>query len=189
MPVTPFHFGPAALVKAVMPRYFSFVTFGVTQAIIDTEPLYYMAQGLWPIHRFFHTYLGATVVAVIVVVVGKPISEGIIRVWNWRLSPTQRGCLEIEPSISIAAAAAGALFGAYSHVLLDSIMHSDMRPFTPFSNENALLYLLSIDQLHLLCTGVGIAGGLTIIVLLVCKKCFRRRAVTVWNRGLQELHP
>ena len=71
MPITPFHFGPAAAVKAAIPNKFSFVAFGLSQLIIDMEPLFYMTQGMWPIHRFFDTYVGALLVAVLVVILGK----------------------------------------------------------------------------------------------------------------------
>ena len=173
MPVTPFHFGPAAVFKAVTPRYFSFVAFGLTQVIIDTEPLFYMAQGSWPIHRFLHTYLGATVVALFVALVGRPLCEWILRLWNWRLSVSQRAWLGVNTKISFAAALTGALFGGYSHVLLDSIMHSDIRPFAPFSDNNSLLYVISIDNLHMLCTIFGVLGGTMLLVLLT-----RRRLVS-----------
>ena len=132
MPITPFHFGPATAVKAAMPNKFSFVAFGLSQVIIDMEPLFYMSQGLWPIHRFFHTYVGATVVAVLVAIPGKPICEWILRLWNGRLSARQRFWLGANPRISLSAAASGALFGGYSRVLLDSIMHADM----PWSSMN-----------------------------------------------------
>ena len=33
-----------------------------------------------------------------------------------------------------------ALLGTTSHVFLDSLMHSDMRPLFPFSDENHVLY-------------------------------------------------
>ncbi len=170
MPVTPFHFGPAAAVKAVTPKYFSFVTFGLTQVIIDTEPLFYMSQGLWPIHRFFHTYLGATIVALFVAFFGKPLCEWILRLWNSRLSAPQKFWLGVNPRVSFAAAVLGALFGGYSHVLLDSVMHSDIRPFAPFSDYNGLLYIISIENLHKLCAIFGMFGGTMLLILLVRRK-------------------
>lgn len=156
--------------KAVTPKYFSFVAFGLTQVIIDTEPLFYMSLEMWPIHRFFHSYLGATVVAVLVATVGKPICERVIRVWNGRLSAPQKVWLGVNPRVSLTAAISGALFGGYSHVLLDSVMHSDIRPFAPFSNHNSLLYVTSIENLHILCTIMGVLGGITLLILLVRRK-------------------
>lgn len=170
MPVTPFHFGPATVLKAATPRYFSFVAFGLTQLVIDTEPLFYMAQGAWPIHRFFHTYLGATVVALLIVFVGKPLCEWILRLWNSRLSTSQRIWLGVDPRISLAGAVTGGFFGGYSHVLLDSIMHSDMQPFAPFSNKNGLLYIISTEHLYILCTTFGIVGGTMLLIVLARKK-------------------
>jgi len=98
-----------------------------------------MTRGLWPIHRFFHTYLGATLVALFVAVAGKPLCEWLLRFWNSRLSTAQRTWLSVDPGISLTGAMTGAFFGGYSHRLLDSVMHSDIRPFTPFSNDNGLL--------------------------------------------------
>ncbi len=39
MPITPFHFGPGAVVKAVASRYFSFTVFAFSQGLIDLEPI------------------------------------------------------------------------------------------------------------------------------------------------------
>ncbi len=170
MPVTPFHFGPAAVAKAIAPRHFSFVAFGLTQVIIDIEPVFYISQGMWPIHRFFHTYLGATAVAVVVALFGKPVCEAVLRVWNWRLSESQRTWLGVNPKIPFTAVTIGALFGAFSHVLLDSVMHSDIRPFAPFSDANDLLYIISIERLHEVSALAGILGGVSLLVLLVRRK-------------------
>jgi hypothetical protein len=45
MPFTPLHIGPGIAVKSVMPRYFSIITFGLTQIMIDIEVLVYILQG------------------------------------------------------------------------------------------------------------------------------------------------
>ena len=50
------------------------------------------------------------------------------------------------------------MLGAYSHVALDGVMHSDMRPFAPFSDVRPWLSAVSIEQLHLFCVACGIAG-------------------------------
>ena len=170
MPITPFHFGPAALVKSATSRYFSFLAFGLTQVLIDLEPLYYMSMGVWPIHRFFHTYVGASVAAVLVFILGKPVCATLIRFWNWRLSEAQKRWLSINPDISYLALAMGALFGAYSHVFLDSIMHSDIQPFAPFTDGNPMLYIIPIDRLHAWCALLGVVGGMILLILLIKRK-------------------
>ena len=177
MPVTPFHFGPASVAKAAVSNHFSFVAFGLTQVIIDSEPVFYISQGMWPIHRFFHTYIGATVVALVVIFFGRRLCEGLLRLWNWRLSKSQRAWLGVSPHISMTAMATGALFGGYSHVFLDSIMHSDMHPFAPFSEANGLIYIVSIERLHQLCVISAALGSVLLSVLLIRRKMRVERVV------------
>ena len=163
MPFTPFHLEPALAVKAAAPRYFSFLTFGLTQVVIDSEAAFYILTSGWPVHRLLHTYLGATLVAVITVV----LVERAIRLWN-RLAATDRGrILRIEPRIPLVAAVSGALTGGYSHVLLDSIMHSDVRPFAPWSDANALLHLTSAGRLVLACVILGFLGAAALAIASV----------------------
>ena len=51
----------------------------------------------------------------------------------------------------------------YSHVVLDRIMHSDIRPLAPFSDANPLLHIVELDTLHLACVGAGLIAVLVII--------------------------
>jgi hypothetical protein len=60
MPVTPFHFGPGAAIHAAAPRYVSFIAFCAANILMDIEPLYYMLRQQYPLHRFFRTYIGAS---------------------------------------------------------------------------------------------------------------------------------
>jgi membrane-bound metal-dependent hydrolase YbcI (DUF457 family) len=53
-----------------------------------------------------------------------------------------------------------AFIGTYSHVVLDSIMHSDMHPVAPFSQANTLLHMLNHSELHWFCIITGAAGTL-----------------------------
>ena len=159
MPFTPVHLGPALAVKAAAPRHFSFLVFGLTQVVIDSEVALYMIAGGWPVHRLFHTYLGATLVAAVTVVLGRPLLEWAIRLWNRLVAPNGESILRIEPRITLVAAMSGALIGGYSHVLLDSIMHSDVRPLAPWSDSNALLRLVSVDHLVIACVGLGVLGA------------------------------
>ena len=72
----------------------------------------------------------------------------------------------------MTAAVSGALFGAYSHVLLDSVVHPDLRPLAPWSNSNGLLHLISNGQLNLLCVVLGVIGGILFLLLLLRRKGF-----------------
>ncbi len=58
-----------------------------------------------------------------------------------------------------------AFIGTYSHVVLDSIMHSDVEPFFPINLENNLHLVLSIENLYRLCIYTGIIGTLIFFVI------------------------
>ena len=158
MPFTPFHFGPGLAVKAAAPRYFSFSVFVFSQVLTDIETLYYMLSGEAPVHRFFHTYLGATVIAAVSYVIGRPLCGMCLalfrRTFGWRLSDLRETIRLINPTAALSAA----LIGAFSHVALDSIMHGDSHPLAPFSDANPLLHTISVAELHRYCMVAGIVG-------------------------------
>ena len=106
MPVTFLHLGPAAAFKAVAGRYFSFMVFAFSQVAIDLEPLIRLVRGDDVLHGLTHTYLGATVIGVSSIVLGKPICEHCARWWNAHLSPRQAHWFWISPKISWLATAA-----------------------------------------------------------------------------------
>lgn len=170
MPFTPFHLGPAAAIKVVAKQHFSFLLFGFTQVVIDLEPLYYMLQKTTPLHRFFHTYLGATVVLLIGYFIGRPLCEYCMRLWNGVLNVAQARFLSLQPHITARAALLTSALGVYSHVLLDSIMHADMQPFAPFSEGNNLLHAITIMELHVYCAIAGIVGGMILLVVYIWDK-------------------
>jgi membrane-bound metal-dependent hydrolase YbcI (DUF457 family) len=148
VPFTPFHFGPGALVHSAAPQHLSFLAFCGANVLVDVEPLYYMLTGDYPIHRFFHTYVGATVAGLICVV---------LFVLVRRLGMPLLRMLRLE-DLSVRAVALGAFAGTYSHVLLDSLMHADMRPFAPFSDATPLLNATSLRALHGFCLVAGLVG-------------------------------
>ncbi len=158
MPLTPFHMGPGLAIKSVAGDRFSLLMFGLAQVAIDIEPAIAMIRDSGVLHGWTHTYLGATAIGAIVVVLGRPACLAILRRWNRELIRHQLDWLASPEHLSWRAAAAGAFLGAYSHVALDSVMHADMRPLAPFADANALLRFVSFDALHVACAVAGIAG-------------------------------
>jgi membrane-bound metal-dependent hydrolase YbcI (DUF457 family) len=152
VPFTPFHFGPGALVHSAAPQHISFLAFCGANVLVDVEPLYSMITGQYPIHRFFHTYVGATIAAVIFVLL-----FALVR----RFGMPLLRMLRLE-NLNVRAVALGAFAGTYSHVLLDSLMHADMRPFAPFSDATPMLGAVSLRALHGFCL-LAAAVGLAII--------------------------
>ena len=156
MPFTPFHFGPGALLHASAPRKVSFLAFAAANVLVDVEPGYFMLTGQDPLHRFFHTYLGVTLVALAtwVLIAAALRAARAVRLPN----PFEWQGLRLGP------VAVGAVLGAYSHILLDSVMHADIRPLAPFSPANPLYLAMSIDSLHRVCLLAGAAAAVLLAV-------------------------
>ena len=164
--------GPALAGKAVAPRYFSFLVFGITQVAIDAEAAFYLLTDDPPYHRLLHTHLGATVVALLAVVIGRPLLGYALGMWNRLVRAERNSLLWIEPRVPLVAAVSGALIGGYSHVLLDSFLYSDMHPISPLSDSNAALNVLSTLEVYALCLALGVMGG----VALAARWLWRRRS-------------
>ena len=162
MPITPVHMGPALVGKAVAPRYFSFLVFGITQVAIDLEAAFFLLLDYPPYHRMLHTYLGASVVALFAVVIGRPLLGYVLRQWNRLIRAERESLLWIEPRVPLVAAMSGALVGGYSHILLDSFLYSDMHPTSPLSDGNAALNALSTLEVYTLCLALGVLGAIAL---------------------------
>jgi hypothetical protein len=152
MPVTPFHFGAGLLLHAMAPRRISFMAFCAANVAIDVESLVNLVRGHDPVHAFFHSAIGATLAGA--GTAGLMLAAvGIGR--RWRL-PDLFQWLRLEPPAIVA----GSMLGAWTHVLLDGVMHPDLRPLAPFSEANPLLHLVSLGVLHLGCVAAAAVGAL-----------------------------
>jgi Domain of unknown function (DUF4184) len=167
MPFTPFHFGPGAALKAVVPYRFSLSVFCYSQVVTDLESGFYLLRGEYPVHRFFHTYVGATLAGVFCALTGRPLCQLALRAWR-RWTPSRLTNLFGSPvTITWNVAFLSAFIGSYSHVALDSIMHRDITPLSPFSIANPMLNLVSLSLLHFLCLGLGMVG---VFVCLIARR-------------------
>jgi hypothetical protein len=144
VPFTPLHFGPGAAIKALVPAHFSFAVFVLAQVLIDLEPLAFRVFSGDPVHPYLHTWLGATLVAVLAYAPGRRVAQWGLRLWNSHLDAPQARWLGFDARIGRRAALWGAVLGAYSHIALDGVMHADMRPFAPWSDARPWLGALSI---------------------------------------------
>lgn len=170
MPFTPFHMGPGIVVKALLQGSFSLMVFGWAQIVMDIQPLIVMLTGNGHLHGFSHTYTGATLLAVFAALSGKYLSEvglfvfGLNRQWQ----------VKIAWWVSFLSA----FIGTFSHVLLDSIMHSDVEPFYPFVTSNSFLGLISVQALHKVCLYSALAGGILYFAISWLQKFNKARNPT-----------
>ncbi|MEI7429191.1 MAG: hypothetical protein WCL27_01970 [Betaproteobacteria bacterium] len=92
--------------------------FVLVNVLIDLEPASVMFFGMdklgYALHQGVHTLGGVTLMAIVTVISGL-ICKGKWRPWLY-----------------------GAFLGAYSHVLLDALVHSDVEPFSPILYGNPL---------------------------------------------------
>ena len=163
MPLTPFHFGPGLLIKSVARPVFSCSAFVVAQVFIDCESLYYLLHHQYPVHRFFHTLLGAA-------------TAGLVAAGSWLLivrffivvlsdvMESMRSSAALRSEFSPIPVIMGGFIGGISHSCLDGIMHRDLRPFMPFSDCNPFLGLVGVGMLHLACVAAAVFGvvGITL---------------------------
>lgn len=142
MPITPLHLAAALPVKQLMKDKFSLGAFIAVNILIDLEPGAVILFGMdrfGPLHGVMHTLVGATVAMVIVALFE----------WQWRWL-------------------AGAAFGAYSHLLMDATVHTDVQPFSPLLDGNPL-YMGWMEPLSLACLVVIAWYGIPWLLATVCK--------------------
>ena len=162
MPVTPFHIIAGVAAKSISPKYFSWTVFALANVLIDTEAVYYYFTTGIPQHKYFHTWVGATIIIFICALLGKYLCEFGLRIWNnYFLNEKYHPSLKYFKSgikINNISAWTGAIIGGYSHIFLDSFVNLDMKPYFPFSNENHLLGIISLRNTYYLCIAFFIVG-------------------------------
>jgi len=138
MPLTPFHVGPGLFIPLLFMNIVDLPTFLIASVIIDIEPILVLSLNLqYPVHGLLHTFLGGTIVAIILAVF-------MIKARKF-FSPAM-SFLRLEQKWSFSSILIAALSGIYLHLFLDAQMHQDMQPFFPFAG-NPLLDQSSLSGL------------------------------------------
>ena len=144
MPLTPFHLGPGLLIGLLLLSYIDFPTFVVASVIVDVEPILVLAFGLdYPLHGFFHSFLGGTLIAFLLAAVMSRVRASLSPLLSF---------FKLEHKSSFKTILIASLSGIYIHILLDSRMHRDIRPFYPLG-FNPLLSSSTVRRLgvYMLC--------------------------------------
>ena len=172
MPFTPFHMGAGLAAKALDGRHFSVLTFGLAQVAMGIEPLIGMLRQSDVLHGPTHTYLGAVPIALGAAAVTPWLCGPLLTRWNDEVRHYRMHWLVEEADWKPRVVVLSALAGTFSHVLLDSVMHLDIRPWAPWSDANGLHNIIPLSTLHLLCTAGMLAGSLA----WVARRWLSRRA-------------
>jgi membrane-bound metal-dependent hydrolase YbcI (DUF457 family) len=147
MPFTPFHFGVAFpfILWDWKKKRIDALTALVATVIIDARAtflfLFLGERNMAVLHGPLHTFLAATILGVLVGVFfhyTESFWNKILKIFKWE----QKTSLYSKICI-------GVIF-AYSHILLDAALYSEMNPFSPFKMGNGLLNWISpVDVIDL----------------------------------------
>jgi len=130
VPFTPFHLGPGLLFGLLLFSYVDLPTFLVASVVIDIEPFLVLSLNLdYPVHGYLHTFLGGTIVAFL-------LALAMTRM-KGTLSPLM-SFLKLEQKTSFKSIVLASVLGIYLHILLDSPLYSDIRPFYPIESNPLL---------------------------------------------------
>ena len=162
MPFTPYHFGPGLALKGVARPVFSMSAFVAAQVFVDFEPLYHMLRHEYPVHGFFHTFIGATIAGL----TGAGAWLLVARLLEFTFPTLMKSAISsttAQSEVSVRGVLLGGLAGGISHPLLDGIVHSDVHPLAPFSNQNPFLDIVSGGTLEFLCVIAAFLGAVALI--------------------------
>jgi membrane-bound metal-dependent hydrolase YbcI (DUF457 family) len=133
LPFTPFHLGPALFFGLLLSTAFDLPTFLIANVLPDVEPfavLFFNVSG-YPLHGFFHSYIGATILAAIL-----SFCMYFLRGFFGKVMRVFR----LQQSSSLKKIVFTSFIGAYFHVFLDSFLYSEMMPFYPLQGNVFLAY-------------------------------------------------
>jgi membrane-bound metal-dependent hydrolase YbcI (DUF457 family) len=127
MPVTPFHFGPSALIGLPLKRWIDIPVFVLANVVVDFEPLAVMVFRLdYPLHRYFHTFLIGGIVGLLWGLAAYPFRP----VWRFLMELVGLPYQPTLPKMMISG-----MLGIWLHVIIDSMYHNSMNPFFPITGN------------------------------------------------------
>jgi len=162
MPFTPFHLGPGLLFGLLLLRHVDFPTFLVASVIVDIEPFLVLTSNLnYPLHGFLHSFLGGTLLAFLLAAAMSKVRSS--------LSPLM-SFFKLEQKLSFKSVLSASLFSVYLHILMDSPLYSDIRPFYPFDFNPFFSDSMSISfDIYTLCI-LSFIGGAVIYAIFIVKE-------------------
>jgi membrane-bound metal-dependent hydrolase YbcI (DUF457 family) len=161
MPFTPFHLGLGLLIGMLLFSYVDFASIMISSIAVDVEPfLIVMFRLHLPLHGFFHSYLGGTIIAFLTAVAIHLLRGLLAKFLVW---------FRIRPESSFKRSLCTSLFGVYFHILLDSFLYGEMNPFYPLTG-NPFLGFLSSSTVYEFCTFSLIFGFILYVYKFILKQ-------------------
>ncbi|MBW6451553.1 MAG: hypothetical protein K0B02_02380 [DPANN group archaeon] len=143
MPFTPFHIGYALLIGLILLKNLDIFVFFIASVIIDIEPFMVLVMGLdYPLHGFFHSFLGGSIVAVFLIF----LMSVLLKKYSFFNFVNSENYIISSKKVWFAS-----FFGIYLHIFFDSILYLDIKPFSPLS-YNPFYGVVSMSNIYLVCT-------------------------------------
>lgn len=157
MPFTPFHWGPSSWVGLLLWNFFDFPTLLLASVMVDIEPFLIFFFNLpHSLHGFFHSFLGGSILAVLIVIILCVLRDTTNKVM---------AILKLAQDPSFKKIPWTSFFGVYFHILPNSFLYRDIRPFYPLES-NPFLGLFSSKKIYLFCDLSFLVGMLLFLVRL-----------------------
>jgi hypothetical protein len=174
MPFTPYHLGPALGLGLLLRKYLHAPTFMLANVIVDVEPFLVLVFGLrYPLHGYLHTFFAAFFLGLAVGYAGFLLESFLHPIFKVFL-------LEVGDRLNLRSFLFAGVLGTLLHVLLDSPLYDDIRPFYPLT-ANPLYNPALSSEVYGVCVWMGIFGMIFYACLLslsACKKALCGRQST-----------
>jgi len=157
MPFTPFHLGPGLVIGILLFSYISLPVFLFANMMPDLEPLAVIISGGGVHHGFWHSFAGATILAIVLSIVAIAFKKPIKKFSEKFL---------IKQEISWKNVLPAAFLGTFLHVFLDSILYHEMNPFYPITGNPFVIGTIAFVPVYVGCALLFVLG----FVLLAKKK-------------------
>ncbi len=161
MPLTPFHWGPSSWIGLALFKILDFPALMMASVVVDIEPFCVLLFNLnYPLHGFFHSVLGGSILAILTAVVLYFLQGKIKKIM---------AVFKLAQDSSFKKILVTSFFGVYFHILLDSFLYSEIKPFYPLE-INPFLGLFSVSQIYLFCALSFLVGILLYLIKLARSK-------------------
>lgn len=160
MPLTPFHIGPTGILGLIFKKYFDIFSLVISSVIVDLEPIIVIVFNLkYPIHGFFHSFVGGSIILIILSILiylnRKKVEKFLLK-------------FKIKENFGFRKIFISSLIGIYSHIILDSFLYQDIKPFYP-SSYNPFLNLFSFLEIYFI-TGISLLLFLLFYIIYFISK-------------------
>lgn len=162
MVFTFFHLGPALAIGLPLRKYIHTPTFVVANILPDIEPFLVLLLDIsnYPLHGFAHTFMGAILMGFIIsytAYILRSCFNNILKILRL-----------VDQEQKFNAYALAGISGTAIHVLIDSPLYSDIKPFYPLQ-INPLYNPRISSNLYITCA-LLILVSLTIYLSMLFKK-------------------